>query len=118
MYNMQLSNGPAEQLAAELVASGNGAFELCGFVSGGLVSCSFLEANFLHPCSCIGSEAMEAALKLARQVQLLTINTTVIRISFDFFFLVFQSISNTRGNSNVPTLLHATFLTMVTLSAH
>ncbi|KAF8579874.1 PLP-dependent transferase [Ramaria rubella] len=48
VYNMQLSNEPAEQLAAELVASGNGAFELCGYVSG-------------------GSEAMEAVLKLARQ---------------------------------------------------
>ncbi|KAF8495067.1 pyridoxal phosphate-dependent transferase [Gautieria morchelliformis] len=48
VYNMQLSNGPAERLAEELVASGNGAFELCGYVSG-------------------GSEAMEAALKLARQ---------------------------------------------------
>lgn len=36
VYNMQLSNEPAEQLAAELIASGNGVFELCGFVSGGL----------------------------------------------------------------------------------
>jgi E3 ubiquitin-protein ligase TRIP12 len=35
VYNMQLSNEPAEQLANDLVASGNGAFELCGFVSGG-----------------------------------------------------------------------------------
>lgn len=35
VYNMQLSNDVAERLAAELVASGNGAFELCGFVAGG-----------------------------------------------------------------------------------
>ena len=49
VYNMQLSNPAAEQLANYLVTTGNGAFDLCGFVSG-------------------GSEAMEAAIKLARQV--------------------------------------------------
>lgn len=49
MYNMQLSNEPAEELARNLVESGKGAFELCGFVSG-------------------GSEAMEAVIKLAKQV--------------------------------------------------
>lgn len=49
---MQLSNGPAEDLAKYLVDSGNGAFELCGFMSG-------------------GSEAMEAVIKLARQVRLI-----------------------------------------------
>ncbi|KAF8515019.1 pyridoxal phosphate-dependent transferase [Hysterangium stoloniferum] len=48
VYNVQLSNEPAEILAEELVATGKGVFELCGFVSG-------------------GSEAMEAALKLSRQ---------------------------------------------------
>jgi adenosylmethionine-8-amino-7-oxononanoate aminotransferase len=36
VYNMQLSNQPAEELAKKLVAGSNGAFELCGFVSGGL----------------------------------------------------------------------------------
>jgi acetylornithine/succinyldiaminopimelate/putrescine aminotransferase len=51
VYNMQLSNEPAEELAQLLVDSGNGAFELCGIVSG-------------------GSEAMEAVIKLARQVGL------------------------------------------------
>ncbi|KAJ8470010.1 hypothetical protein ONZ45_g16698 [Pleurotus djamor] len=35
VYNMQLSNQPAEELADVLIASGNGAFDLCGFVSGG-----------------------------------------------------------------------------------
>ena len=35
VYNMQLSNEPAEELAKLLVDSSNGAFELCGFVSGG-----------------------------------------------------------------------------------
>jgi acetylornithine/succinyldiaminopimelate/putrescine aminotransferase len=35
-YNMQLSNEPAEDLAKYLVASSNGAFSLCGFVSGGM----------------------------------------------------------------------------------
>ncbi|OCH91485.1 PLP-dependent transferase [Obba rivulosa] len=48
VYNMQLSNEPAEELADFLVKTGNGAFELCGFVSG-------------------GSEAMEGVIKLARQ---------------------------------------------------
>ncbi|KAI0306092.1 hypothetical protein B0F90DRAFT_1808594 [Multifurca ochricompacta] len=48
VYNVQLSNEPAEELARLLIASGNGAFELCGFVAG-------------------GSEAMEGVVKLARQ---------------------------------------------------
>jgi adenosylmethionine-8-amino-7-oxononanoate aminotransferase len=52
VYNMQFSNEPAEELAKILVDSGEGAFELCGFVSG-------------------GSEAMEAVIKLARQVSVL-----------------------------------------------
>lgn len=46
---MQLSNEPAEELANVLIESSNGAFDLCGFVSG-------------------GSEAMEAVIKLGRQV--------------------------------------------------
>ncbi|KAI9510533.1 PLP-dependent transferase [Russula earlei] len=48
VYNMQLSNEPAEKLAKILIDSGKGAFELCGFFSG-------------------GSESMEGAIKLARQ---------------------------------------------------
>jgi len=48
VYNMQLSNEPAEALAKFLIESGKGAFELVGFVSG-------------------GSEAMEGAIKLAQQ---------------------------------------------------
>lgn len=52
VYNMQLSNEPAEELAKILIDSGNGAFDLCGFVSG-------------------GSEAMEAVIKLARQASLI-----------------------------------------------
>jgi E3 ubiquitin-protein ligase TRIP12 len=66
---MQLSNEPAEQLAAELVASGNGAFELCGYVSGGLTLSYICESSILILILRSGSEAMEAALKLARQVQ-------------------------------------------------
>lgn len=49
VYNMQLSNEPAEELAKLLCDSSNGAFDLVGFVSG-------------------GSEAMEGVIKLARQV--------------------------------------------------
>ncbi|KAH9010948.1 PLP-dependent transferase [Lactarius deliciosus] len=48
VYNMQLSNEPAEELASVLLESGKGGFELCGFAAG-------------------GSEAMESAIKLARQ---------------------------------------------------
>ncbi|KAI0738629.1 PLP-dependent transferase [Daedaleopsis nitida] len=48
VYNMQLSNEPAEELAQYLVESSKGAFELVGFVSG-------------------GSEAMEGVIKTARQ---------------------------------------------------
>lgn len=49
VYNMQLSNEPAEELAKLLCDSSNGAFDLVGFASG-------------------GSEAMEGVIKLARQV--------------------------------------------------
>ncbi|KAF7308332.1 RING-type domain-containing protein [Mycena chlorophos] len=48
VYNMQLSNQPAEELATLLVNSSNGAFDLVGYASG-------------------GSEAMEGVIKLARQ---------------------------------------------------
>jgi adenosylmethionine-8-amino-7-oxononanoate aminotransferase len=40
VYNMQLSNEPAEELARILIDSGKGAFELCGFFAGGACSCS------------------------------------------------------------------------------
>jgi hypothetical protein len=33
---MQLTNGPAEELAELLVASGDGAFAACSFVCGGM----------------------------------------------------------------------------------
>jgi len=55
VYNMQLSNEPAEELAKVLVDSGGkdsagrNNFDLCGIVAG-------------------GSEAMEGIIKLARQV--------------------------------------------------
>ncbi|KAI0675855.1 PLP-dependent transferase [Trametes maxima] len=48
VYNMQLSNEPAEELAHNLIQSSKGAFDLVGFVSG-------------------GSEAMEGVIKTARQ---------------------------------------------------
>jgi len=35
VYNMQLSNEPAEELARILIDSSKGAFELCGFFAGG-----------------------------------------------------------------------------------
>ena len=67
MYNMQLSNEPAEELAQFLVGTGNNAFELCGFVSGGKSIIDLLCRSLIrrHP----GSEAMEAVIKLGRQVR-------------------------------------------------
>jgi len=35
VYNMQISNEPAEELARILINSGKGAFELCGLFAGG-----------------------------------------------------------------------------------
>lgn len=35
VYNMQLSNRPAEALATRLVETSNGAFEMVGYASGG-----------------------------------------------------------------------------------
>ena len=35
VYNMQLSNEPAEELAQFLIDESKGAFSLCGFVCGG-----------------------------------------------------------------------------------
>ena len=35
VYNMQLSNEPAEALAKKLIENSHGAFALCGFASGG-----------------------------------------------------------------------------------
>lgn len=46
---MQLSNGPAERLAQNLIESSKGAFDLCGFVSGG-VSCG-IRIGMYGPCS-------------------------------------------------------------------
>lgn len=48
VYNMQLSNQPAEELAHYIIEASKGAFDLVGFVSG-------------------GSEAMEGVIKTARQ---------------------------------------------------
>ncbi|KAI9062551.1 PLP-dependent transferase [Trametes sanguinea] len=48
VYNMQLSNEPAEELAHYILQASKGAFDLVGFVSG-------------------GSEAMEGVIKTARQ---------------------------------------------------
>jgi adenosylmethionine-8-amino-7-oxononanoate aminotransferase len=76
VYNMQLSNEPAEELAKVLVDSGgkdsNGQniFELCGFVSG-------------------GSEAMEGVIKLARQV---SHNSLSIGIPYQPFLWLFLTV--------------------------
>ncbi|KAJ6577994.1 pyridoxal phosphate-dependent transferase [Mycena capillaripes] len=47
-FHTQLTNSPAELLAKDIISRSKGAFALCGFVAG-------------------GSEAMEAAIKTARQ---------------------------------------------------
>jgi E3 ubiquitin-protein ligase TRIP12 len=36
VYNMQLSNEPAEELASLMIANSKGAFSKIGFVSGGV----------------------------------------------------------------------------------
>jgi hypothetical protein len=56
---------PAVELAKILVESGKGAFELCAVLSGGGHGPFVL---LLSDKLCLGSEAMEALLKLARQV--------------------------------------------------
>ncbi|KAH0582800.1 hypothetical protein H2248_010709 [Termitomyces sp. 'cryptogamus'] len=48
VYNMQLSNRPAESLANKLISTSKGAFSTCGFVCG-------------------GTEAMESVIKLGKQ---------------------------------------------------
>jgi E3 ubiquitin-protein ligase TRIP12 len=68
VYNMQLSNQPAEELAKVLIASSNGAFELCGFVSGGMFIHSQSVPGIQLLVMYSGSEAMEGVIKLARQV--------------------------------------------------
>ena len=69
VYNMQLSNQPAEMLAKKLVDTSGGAFTLCGFASGGLILLILNNTGNLKQ-SPPGSEAMESVLKLARQVLL------------------------------------------------
>jgi len=64
---MQLSNQPAEQLANHLIARSNGAFALCGFVSGGM-SLSQIYVDRANPIAFLGTEAMESVIKLAIQV--------------------------------------------------
>ena len=59
VYNFQLSNEPAEELAQHLVASSKGAFAAVGFVSGGTSlaiparsRAAPLLQHFLRVCSC------------------------------------------------------------------
>jgi E3 ubiquitin-protein ligase TRIP12 len=67
---MQLTNEPAEELAQLLVDTSKGAFHAVGFVSGGL---SFFDlqrgsrASSDPDVAYLGSEAMEATIKLAKQ---------------------------------------------------
>lgn len=65
---MQLSNEPAEELASMLLESAKGAFELCGFLSGGQFDPMNYWCYEITDSSCLGSEAMESVIKLARQV--------------------------------------------------
>jgi len=62
---MQLSNEPAEELAQFLVDESKGVFSLCGFVCGGNSRASGSWIWYIDDST--GSEAMEAAIKLARQ---------------------------------------------------
>jgi E3 ubiquitin-protein ligase TRIP12 len=90
VYNMQLSNEPAEELARLLIDSGKGAFELCGFFAGG-ASCPYL-VDMIDDSrnACLGSEAMEGVIKLARQVfpilGILTVLYLTIIWSFQYWY--------------------------------
>jgi len=71
VYNVQLSNEPAEELAKILIDSGKGAFELCGLFAGGAcIVQKYLVGDSIEINPCSGSEAMEGAIKLARQVNI------------------------------------------------
>lgn len=66
---MQLSNEPAEKLAQNLIESGKGVFDSCGFVSGGefVICISECMEHLLTDISRIGShgscdQAREAGL--------------------------------------------------------
>ncbi|KAI0319975.1 PLP-dependent transferase [Amylostereum chailletii] len=65
VYSMQVSNDPAEELGKYLIESSNGAFELVTFLSGGKFSFRFSVDLVLTIV--LGSEAMEAVIKLSRQ---------------------------------------------------
>jgi E3 ubiquitin-protein ligase TRIP12 len=64
---MQLTNEPAEKLAKHLVKTSNGAFELCGFASGGKDTHVYDKYPVHRYQSVVGSEAMESVIKLATQ---------------------------------------------------
>jgi len=65
---MQLSNEPAEELAQFLIDESKGVFFSCGFVCGGNSRARPVPgAYFQNTNDSIGAEAMEAAIKLARQ---------------------------------------------------
>lgn len=70
VYNMQLSNRPAEALATRLVETSNGAFEMVGYASGGqdspLTIPTHTDTDRLFYFA--GTEAMEGVIKIARQV--------------------------------------------------
>lgn len=73
---MQLSNEPAEALVQKLIDSSHGAFSLCGFASRGLTC---FRTTKTHLMDSLGSDAMNGAVKLARQVKL--------RLSFKYIVL-------------------------------
>lgn len=65
VYNFQLSNKPAEELARELIDSSKGAFDQVFFVSGGMFTRFGCDRYGTHYD--VGSEAMEGVIKVARQ---------------------------------------------------
>jgi E3 ubiquitin-protein ligase TRIP12 len=110
-----LSNEPAEELARTLIDSGKGAFELCGFIAGGMFcppvhriirGCSLLRTG-------LGSEAMEGAVKLARQV---SIGFGIFVVSWQLSILLSTGMNRTSPNARI--LFLGAFLFTVTLSLH
>ena len=98
-----------------LIESGKGAFELCGLVAGGQFYLDLLVIRKSQTNPCLGSEAMEAAIKLARQVRngLLEISGIMVTDNCSLF-----SIGTSRINPNASTSFPGTCPSTAIRSPH
>jgi E3 ubiquitin-protein ligase TRIP12 len=114
---MQLSNEPAEELARILIDSGKGAFELCGFFAGG--ACVLPIGDAMESISCSGSEAMEGALKLARQVGI-SFRFLVVFSRFQYSIQYWYELKQPQRKNFISRHLsyHGNTVTTLSLSGH